>query len=243
MKNFNRGGGFGDKRGGGDFGRRDSGSRDSSRGGDRGRDGARPEMHRAVCAECGENCEVPFKPSGDRPVLCSNCFKGKDGGESRGESRRDSRPERSFGRDSRPSFGDKRMFEAVCDECGKDCEVPFQPSSGKPVYCSDCFGKNGNTKASNGHGASNGQFELLNAKLDKIMKALKLEVMSEPVAKKEKAFTPKAKAVAVNEDFAFPAVEEEAVVEKVPAAKKSAKKVAKKIVASKAKTAKRPKRK
>jgi CxxC-x17-CxxC domain-containing protein len=26
------------------------------------------EMHKAVCAECGKDCEVPFKPSGDRPV-------------------------------------------------------------------------------------------------------------------------------------------------------------------------------
>ena len=31
-------------------------------------------MHKAVCADCGKNCEVPFKPSGDRPVYCKNCF-------------------------------------------------------------------------------------------------------------------------------------------------------------------------
>jgi CxxC-x17-CxxC domain-containing protein len=31
-------------------------------------------MHSAVCAECGKNCEVPFKPSGDRPVYCQGCF-------------------------------------------------------------------------------------------------------------------------------------------------------------------------
>jgi CxxC-x17-CxxC domain-containing protein len=34
---------------------------------------ARP-MHKAVCADCGKNCEVPFKPSGDRPVYCKSCF-------------------------------------------------------------------------------------------------------------------------------------------------------------------------
>ncbi|MBI3021482.1 MAG: DNA-directed RNA polymerase [Candidatus Omnitrophica bacterium] len=36
---------------------------------------ARPrEMHKAVCAECKKECEVPFKPSGDRPVYCRDCF-------------------------------------------------------------------------------------------------------------------------------------------------------------------------
>ena len=33
------------------------------------------QMHDAVCAECGQNCTVPFKPSGERPVLCKDCFK------------------------------------------------------------------------------------------------------------------------------------------------------------------------
>jgi len=41
-------------------------------------DGPR-EMHKAVCAECKKECEVPFKPSQDRPVFCKECyFKKKD---------------------------------------------------------------------------------------------------------------------------------------------------------------------
>jgi len=32
------------------------------------------EMHSAVCAECSKPCQVPFKPRGDRPVYCSDCF-------------------------------------------------------------------------------------------------------------------------------------------------------------------------
>jgi CxxC-x17-CxxC domain-containing protein len=38
--------------------------------------GSRPprEMHAVVCAECGKDTEVPFKPTGDRPVYCSDCF-------------------------------------------------------------------------------------------------------------------------------------------------------------------------
>ncbi|MEA4926205.1 MAG: zinc-ribbon domain containing protein [Syntrophomonadaceae bacterium] len=32
------------------------------------------EMYDAVCAACGKPCEVPFKPIGDRPVYCRECF-------------------------------------------------------------------------------------------------------------------------------------------------------------------------
>ncbi len=32
------------------------------------------EMHDAVCAQCGKETQVPFRPSGDRPVYCSDCF-------------------------------------------------------------------------------------------------------------------------------------------------------------------------
>ena len=39
--------------------------------------------------------------------------------------------------------GDVQMHEAVCSDCGKVCEVPFRPTSGKPVYCKDCFGEKG----------------------------------------------------------------------------------------------------
>jgi CxxC-x17-CxxC domain-containing protein len=33
----------------------------------------------------------------------------------------------------------REMFEAVCSNCGKTASVPFRPTSGKPVYCDDCF--------------------------------------------------------------------------------------------------------
>ena len=32
------------------------------------------EMHPAVCAQCGKDTMVPFRPRGDRPVYCSDCF-------------------------------------------------------------------------------------------------------------------------------------------------------------------------
>jgi len=31
-------------------------------------------LHKAVCADCKKACEVPFKPSGERPVYCKDCF-------------------------------------------------------------------------------------------------------------------------------------------------------------------------
>jgi CxxC-x17-CxxC domain-containing protein len=33
------------------------------------------------------------------------------------------------------------MHKAVCSECKKECEVPFKPTEGKPVYCKECYAK------------------------------------------------------------------------------------------------------
>ena len=35
--------------------------------------------------------------------------------------------------------GRREMFPAVCAQCGKPTQVPFQPRGDRPVYCSDCF--------------------------------------------------------------------------------------------------------
>ena len=37
------------------------------------------------------------------------------------------------------SRGPREMFPATCSACGQETEVPFRPTSGKPVYCSACF--------------------------------------------------------------------------------------------------------
>ncbi|MEX0652364.1 MAG: CxxC-x17-CxxC domain-containing protein [Candidatus Paceibacterota bacterium] len=42
------------------------------------RTGGRPEMHSTRCSGCGNTCEVPFRPSGAKPVFCSACFRGTD---------------------------------------------------------------------------------------------------------------------------------------------------------------------
>lgn len=104
---------------------------------------------------------------------------------------------------SRSSFsnrdsGQTQMHDAVCGDCHGNCKVPFMPSSGKPVYCSNCFEKRGNGRDdSRGSNRSNSsysggrdnsrssaprqsdnnksQFDKLNQKLDIILKLLSKE--------------------------------------------------------------------
>ena len=33
----------------------------------------------------------------------------------------------------------RQMYPAVCAQCGRETQVPFEPRNGRPVYCSDCF--------------------------------------------------------------------------------------------------------
>ncbi len=193
MGRFNRGDNFGGRK-----------RFDNDRGS---RGGGRPSMHQAVCDECGKDCEVPFKPTGDKPVFCSYCFDKK-------ETSNSSRAERRIA--ARQNRGDRQMFRAVCDKCGKDCEVPFKPSSDKPIFCSECFGKGEKGANRNKNVASSDQyskqFEILNNKIDNILEMLS----SETEVKKEK---PIAKAIKKT-------VEKKTVAKKAAAPKKAAKKVA-----------------
>jgi CxxC-x17-CxxC domain-containing protein len=59
--------------------RRPSGARDFKR-----RDFDRPQtMFKTICSDCGKECEVPFKPNGNKPVFCRDCFQGKRSSDSR----------------------------------------------------------------------------------------------------------------------------------------------------------------
>lgn len=99
---------------------------------------------------------------------------GSFGGGSRGGFSRG--PRRDFGSDQGP----REMFKTTCSNCGKECEVPFRPTNGKPVYCSDCFEKMGNggrsdsgrPERSDFRPQNNVQLDELNAKLDKIISLL-----------------------------------------------------------------------
>ena len=37
-------------------------------------------LHKAICADCKKECEVPFRPTGDRPVYCKECFSKRKAG-------------------------------------------------------------------------------------------------------------------------------------------------------------------
>ncbi|MEX1112681.1 MAG: CxxC-x17-CxxC domain-containing protein [Candidatus Andersenbacteria bacterium] len=81
-------------------------------------------MFDAVCSKCGNETQVPFQPSGDRPVYCSDCFKEMRGQQSGGGG---------FRREER------QMFDATCATCGAATQVPFRPTEGRPVYCREHF--------------------------------------------------------------------------------------------------------
>jgi CxxC-x17-CxxC domain-containing protein len=53
--------------------------------------------------------------------------------------------------------GPREMFSATCSSCGKEAQVPFQPSSDKPVYCSDCFQQRGGNSRGGYGGRSGGR--------------------------------------------------------------------------------------
>ena len=77
------------------------------------------------------------------------------------------------------------MHKAVCDNCGNECEVPFRPTSGKPVFCSNCFEKNRRSDSPRPNlnyqqPNYNQQFETLNTKLDRVLKILESAVSEEP---------------------------------------------------------------
>ena len=41
----------------------------------------------------------------------------------------------------RRDFGPREMHKATCADFKQDCEVPFKPTEGKPVYCKECYQK------------------------------------------------------------------------------------------------------
>jgi len=43
--------------------------------------------------------------------------------------------------DSRSVFAVRQMYETKCADCGRDTEVPFRPTAGRPVFCRECYQK------------------------------------------------------------------------------------------------------
>ncbi len=64
--------------------------------------------------------------------------------------------DRGHDRSERPA-GDKELFKTTCTACHKSCEVPFRPSSNKPVYCRECFAKTNEENDSRFGGGNEGR--------------------------------------------------------------------------------------
>ena len=85
-----------------------------------------------TCVDCGnpftftvrEQEFFASKGYANEPKRCLSCRQNRKSQRGGGEGR---------------NAGPRQMFTATCARCGKDCEVPFQPRQGKPVYCSECF--------------------------------------------------------------------------------------------------------
>jgi len=149
------------------------------------------EMFQATCSECGQSCEVPFRPTGDKPVLCSTCF-GKQKDKFQGRS-----GGRNFGRSS-----DRQMHTAVCDKCGKKAEVPFKPTGDKPIFCSDCFKKEdrrggdrhgGRDRDGVGNKQLSEQMKSISNKLDKLIDLLDPDATKKETPAKDSSKKPEPK--------------------------------------------------
>ena len=110
-----------------------------------------------TCRDCGQaftftSGEQDFYASRgfSEPSRCADCRAARkaqrDGGGS-SYSSYGSSSSYGGGYSSEGGRAQREMFTATCSSCGQEAQVPFQPSGGKPVYCSSCFQqRGGNTR-------------------------------------------------------------------------------------------------
>jgi len=87
------------------------------------------------CSDCGNEFtfsaeeQEHFQSRGytNEPKRCPEC--------------RQARKAERYGNGSHGYRAQRQMFPAVCADCGKETEVPFEPREGRPVYCRDCYSK------------------------------------------------------------------------------------------------------
>lgn len=85
-----------------------------------------------TCRDCGQTFTFTtseqqfFADRGfqNEPSRCQGCRADRKASGDRGYSSRS---------------GDREMVDVTCSACGKPTQVPFTPTAGRPVYCSDCF--------------------------------------------------------------------------------------------------------
>ena len=83
-----------------------------------------------ICKECG--CEFVFT-AGEQEFYAEKGFQNEP---TRCKECRTKRKAQMNG-DSTP----RKMYSAICADCGKECKVPFEPREDRPVYCSECFAR------------------------------------------------------------------------------------------------------
>lgn len=114
--------------------------------------------------------------------------------------------ERSFGKGDSGGNRNRKKYDAICDNCGKECQLPFKPTGERPVYCRECFATMGGGDTNRSLGRDNRgqslfqkpqenrqpsisteQFAQLNSKLDRILQLLTTSVDKLPeVVREEK---------------------------------------------------------
>ena len=87
-----------------------------------------------TCVECGasftftaDDQEFQARKGYQEPKRCPSC--------------RQARRQDRGGGGGGGYGGSRQMYDAVCDNCGTNTQVPFLPRQDRPVYCSDCFSK------------------------------------------------------------------------------------------------------
>ncbi|MBE0480355.1 MAG: zinc-ribbon domain containing protein [Dehalococcoidia bacterium] len=88
-----------------------------------------------TCSDCGT--EFTFSSS-EQEFFASKGFTNEPG---RCPDCRAARKQRNSGGGYGGGGGyrQRQMYQAVCASCGKECQVPFEPRNGRPVYCSQCY--------------------------------------------------------------------------------------------------------
>jgi CxxC-x17-CxxC domain-containing protein len=114
-----------------------------------------------TCRDCGQaftftSGEQDFYASRgfSEPTRCADCRAAR-------KAQRDGGSYGGYGSSSSygGGRGQREMFSATCSSCGKEAQVPFQPTSDKPVYCSDCFQqRGGNTRGGYGGRSGRGRY-------------------------------------------------------------------------------------
>ncbi|QQR83975.1 hypothetical protein IPJ72_02130 [Candidatus Peregrinibacteria bacterium] len=117
--------------------RRPNGSGGNRNFGKPGGRGPAGNMYPATCSDCGNKCEVPFKPSFGKTVLCNRCFKKNDGDDGYNRSDRFERGgNRNFGK---KSLAARRLKSEKCSKPHAMNATKRARSLSVPTAISPCY--------------------------------------------------------------------------------------------------------